>query len=58
LLSHVREAQNRSPLLSDMLYCEVEFTSHDAGGLTERDLRAARLLDQLLEAPDSGQKKG
>lgn len=39
-------------------YCEVEFTSHDAGGLTERDFRSARLLDRLLEAPGPGREKG
>ncbi|AUM72999.1 4a-hydroxytetrahydrobiopterin dehydratase [Paracoccus jeotgali] len=29
-------------------YCEVSFTSHDAGGLTERDLDGARRLNRVL----------
>lgn len=29
-------------------YCEVSFTSHDAGGLSERDLDSARRLNRVL----------
>lgn len=29
-------------------YCEVAFTSHDAGGLTERDFDSAAYLDALI----------
>lgn len=29
-------------------YCEVSFTTHDAGGLTDADFAAAAHLDRLL----------
>lgn len=29
-------------------YCEVDFTSHDAGGVTERDLTCAAALNAAL----------
>ncbi|WP_282602368.1 4a-hydroxytetrahydrobiopterin dehydratase [Paracoccus sp. PARArs4] len=30
-------------------YCTVSFTSHDAGGLTERDFDCAARLDALMD---------
>lgn len=30
-------------------YCDIAFTSHEAGGLTDSDFAAARRLDRLVE---------
>lgn len=47
------EAQNHHPdLRVGWGYCEVTFTTHDAGGLTQADLDAAAALQALVAAAD------
>lgn len=33
-------------------HCTVSYSSHDAGGVTQRDLDAAMALDGMLDDPD------
>lgn len=45
------EARNHHPdLRLGWGYCEVTFTTHDAGGLTQADLDAAAALEALVAA--------
>ena len=45
------EARNHHPdLRLGWGYCEVTFTTHDAGGLTRADLDAAAALEALVAA--------
>jgi len=49
-LAHLANAQNHHPdLRVGYDYCEVLFTTHDAGGLTDLDARAARAVQALAE---------
>ena len=34
--------------------CEILLSTHDAGGLSERDVRLARAIDALLPQPGAG----
>lgn len=49
-LAFLANAQDHHPdLRLGYGYCEVSFTTHEAGGLTERDGRAARATQQLSD---------
>jgi 4a-hydroxytetrahydrobiopterin dehydratase len=39
-------------------YCEVLFTTHDAGGLTELDAACVRLAQQIMDDADAGAATG
>lgn len=47
----VAEARNHHPdIRLGWGYCEIRFTTHDAGGLTQADLDAAAALDAAMAA--------
>lgn len=48
-VAHLAEDLNHHPDISlGWGYCEIRWTSHDAGGLTRRDVTAAARVDDLL----------
>ena len=48
-LAHVANAEDHHPDLElGYNYCNVRFTTHDAGGLTEKDFICAAKTDALL----------
>jgi 4a-hydroxytetrahydrobiopterin dehydratase len=49
------EAQDHHPEWSNVWNCvEILLSTHDAGGLSARDLRLAKAIDALLPSPATG----
>jgi 4a-hydroxytetrahydrobiopterin dehydratase len=45
---HSNKMKHHADIAFGWGYCEITYTNHDAGGLTEKDFDCARRFDQLL----------